>query len=93
MSEAILGARIEVPTIDGTIALLRVPPGTRGGDRLRVRGRGLEMTNGQCGALIVVIDLWLPDNLDEDARRLIREFGNRTGEPIRNQNERATVNQ
>jgi molecular chaperone DnaJ len=93
VSEAILGARIEMPTIDGTIALLRVPPGTRGGDRLRVRGRGLEMTNGRCGDLIAVIDLWLPDNLDEDARRLIREFGNRTDEPVRNQNERATVNQ
>jgi len=92
VSEAILGGRIEVPTIDGPIALLRVPPGTRGGDRLRVRGRGLEMANGRCGDLIAVIDLWLPDTIDEDARRLIREFGSRTDEPIRDQNERATVN-
>ena len=92
VSEAILGARIELSTIDGSVALLRVPPGTRGGDRLRVRGRGLEMTNGRSGDLIAVIDLWLPDTVDEDARRLIREFGSRTAEPVRARNERATVN-
>ena len=50
------------------------------------------MANGRCGDLIAVIDLWLPDTIDEDARRLIREFGSRTDEPIRDQNERATVN-
>ena len=92
VSEGILGARIELSTIDGSVALLRVPPGTRGGDQLRVRWRGLEMTNGRSGDLIAVIDLWLPDTVDEDARRLIREFGNRTAEPVRDRNQRATVN-
>ena len=41
------------------------------------------MTNGRSGDLIAVIDLWLPDTVDEDARRLIREFGDRTAEPVR----------
>lgn len=91
VTEAMLGARIEVITLDGTASLLRVPPATRSGDRLRIRGRGLEMTNGRSGDLIGVVELWLPDAIDEDARRLIREFGDRTAGPGRGQNERATV--
>jgi len=91
VSEAVLGARIDVPTLDGAPATVRVPPGTRGGARLRVRGRGLEMANGQRGDLIAVVDLWLPDVVDEDVRGLIREFGERTGGPVRGRNERATV--
>ncbi len=91
VSEAVLGARIEVPALDGAAATVRVPPGTRGGARLRVRGRGLEMANGRRGDLIVVVDLWLPDVVDEDVRGLIREFGERTGGPVRGRNERATV--
>ena len=91
VSEAVLGARIKVPALDGATAIVRVPPGTRGGARLCVRGRGLEMANGRRGDLIAVVDLWLPDVVDEDVRGLIREFGERTGGPVRGRNERATV--
>ena len=90
ISEALLGARVEVPTLDGSAAV-RVPPGTRGGNQLRLRGHGLEMPNGRRGDLIAVVDLWLPDTIDEDARGLIREFGERTAAPVRGPNERATV--
>ena len=91
VSEAVLGARVEIPVLDGAPAIVRVPPGTRGGARLRVRGRGLEMANGRRGDLIAVVDLWLPDVVDEDVRGLIRAFGERTGGPDRGRNERATV--
>jgi molecular chaperone DnaJ len=61
------------------------------GQKLRVRGRGLEMSNGRRGDLIVVVDIWIPQVLDEDAKRLIREFGERVPAPARGPGERATV--
>ena len=39
--EASLGAKVDVPTIDGR-AQLKIPPGTQGGQKLRMRGRGVE---------------------------------------------------
>lgn len=91
VSEAILGARVPVPTLDGSTALLRVPPGARAGQRLRLRGKGLEMPNGLYGDLVVELEVWLPEVVDEDAKRLIREFGERTSKPVRGDGERATV--
>ncbi len=90
VSEAILGGRITTPTLDG-VANVRVPPGTRNGQKLRVRGHGLEMPNGRRGDLILKVDLWTPETVDEDAKRLIREFGERTLQPPRARNTRDTV--
>src|SRR5262249_38446135 len=45
MSEATLGARIEVPTLDGRVTLT-IPPGTDGGARLRLRGKGVPSPSG-----------------------------------------------
>jgi len=91
ISEAILGGRIPVTALDGSTALLRVPPGARAGQRLRLRGKGLEMPNGLFGDLIVELEVWLPEVVDEDAKRLIREFGERTSKPARGGDGRATV--
>jgi hypothetical protein len=49
------------------------------------------MTDGRRGDLIAVLELWVPDALDEDAKALIREFGERTGKPHRSPPRRATV--
>ena len=81
VSEAILGARIEVRGLDGESLRLRVPPGTQGGQQIRLRGHGLEMPGGRRGDLIAAVSLWLPDVVDEDAKQLIREFGERTAKP------------
>ena len=83
VSEAILGARVPVLTLADDRVLLRVPPGTGNAQQLRLRGHGLEMQNGRRGDLIFVVELWLPETLDEDAKRLIREFGERTPAPAR----------
>lgn len=52
VTEALLGARVEVPTLDGT-ATVKVPPGTQGGQRLRLKGKGVApgrgVTPGQTG--------------------------------------------
>lgn len=71
--EAALGARIDVPTLAGPVKL-RVPPGTAGGTRLRVRGHGVPSAT-EAGDLIVEIQLVLPPVQDERSKALLREFG------------------
>jgi molecular chaperone DnaJ len=71
--EAVLGARVEVPSLEGMIAL-RIPPDTRAGDRLRVAGRGCATPSGGRGDLVFEVRLVLPDNLNERSKALMREF-------------------
>ena len=60
VGEAMFGARIEVPTFQGTIAL-SVPPGSQCGTRLRVRGRGVPAAGDRpAGDLFVVLDVHVP---------------------------------
>jgi len=73
--EAALGAKIEVPSMDGP-ARLRVPPGTQSGQRFRLRERGvISARDGRRGDLVVEVRLVLPKLLDERSKELLREFG------------------
>jgi len=74
--EAALGARIDVPTLDGR-ASLRVPPATRSGQIFRLRQRGIAGRDGTPGDLLVTLRVVLPDVLDERSKELLREFGER----------------
>ena len=81
--EAALGAKIEVPSLDGP-ARLRVPPGTQSGQRFRVRERGLRSAlDGRRGDLVVEVRLALPKLLDERSKELLREFGRINNEDVR----------
>lgn len=80
--EAAVGARIEVPTLDGG-ARLRIPPGTQGGQRFRMSGRGVPTPSGSRGDLVVEVRLVLPAMLDERSKELMREFGRLNGEDVR----------
>ena len=79
--EAALGARIEVPSFDGPVRL-RIPPGTQGGQRLRVSGRGAPSRSGQGfagqtegrGDLWIEIRIVLPPIADERSKELMKEF-------------------
>ena len=76
--EAALGAKVEIPTLDGEPARLRVPPGTASGARLRARGRGVPSPDGdpgQAGDLIAEVQIVLPPVTDERSKALLREFG------------------
>ena len=72
--EAALGARIEVPSFDGPVKF-RVPPGTQGGQRFRISGRGAVTPAGGRGDLWIEVRITLPTMLDERSRELMREFG------------------
>ena len=81
--EAGLGAKIEVPALDGP-ARLRVPPGTQSGQRFRLRERGVpSVRDGTRGDLVVEVRLVLPPVLDERSKELLREFGRINGEDVR----------
>jgi molecular chaperone DnaJ len=80
--EAVLGARIDVPTLDGG-AKLKIPPGTQGGQRFRMSGRGAPTPAGTRGDLIVEVKLVLPAVADERSKELMREFGRLNGEDVR----------
>jgi molecular chaperone DnaJ len=81
--EAALGAKIDVPTLDGT-ARLRVPPGTQSGQRFRLRDRGVPAgRDRRSGDLVVEVRLTLPKLLDERSKELLREFGRINAEDVR----------
>ena len=80
--EALLGARIDVPSLDGPVKV-KVPPGTQAGRRLRVAGRGAPASGGGRGDLIVEVQLVLPASVDDRSRELMREFGRLNGENVR----------
>lgn len=74
VAEAILGARVEVPTLGGS-KTLTIPPGTSSGQRLRLRGQGVPASKSHPeGDLYVVAKVVVPRAVDEEGRRLIEEF-------------------
>jgi molecular chaperone DnaJ len=75
VSEAALGAKIEVPTLDGR-SLLRVPPGTNSGQKLRLREKGVASVRhpGRRGDLYVELQVVVPKPVDERVRNLLKEL-------------------
>lgn len=68
ITEALLGATVQVPTLDG-VSSLRLPENTPHGAALRLRGMGLPRTEGETGDLVVLIELRLPHELSRRARK------------------------
>jgi DnaJ-class molecular chaperone with C-terminal Zn finger domain len=74
VTEAGLGSKIEVPTIDGR-ALLKIPPGTQNGQKFRLREKGvLNSRKGSHGDQIVEVTLTSPKVQDERTKEILREL-------------------
>ncbi|MGA8071839.1 MAG: DnaJ C-terminal domain-containing protein, partial [Candidatus Acidiferrales bacterium] len=75
VTEAALGAKVEVPTIDGR-AQVRIPPGTDSGKKLRLREKGAPSARrqGHRGDQIVEVQVVVPKPEDEKVRELLREL-------------------
>lgn len=72
--EAVLGGKINVPTLDGMVEL-NVPAGSNGGRTLRLRGKGLPNAQGGAnGDLLVTLRIMLPDAPDADLISLMRQW-------------------
>jgi DnaJ-class molecular chaperone len=65
---AILGTVATVPTIDGK-AEVKVPPGTSSGKKLRLKGKGVPGRSGQAGDHYVTVQIDVPKDLDDDAKK------------------------
>jgi len=75
VTEAALGAKIEVPTIDGR-SILRVPPATNSGQKLRLREKGVPSvrSHGHRGDQYVELQVIVPKPVDERVRELLKEL-------------------
>jgi molecular chaperone DnaJ len=74
-TEAALGAKVEVPTIDGR-TMLKIPPGTQSGQKLRLREKGVPSAtkDGARGDEIVEIKVTVPMPRDERSKEILREL-------------------
>ena len=69
--EAALGATVQAPTLSGEVRL-KVPPGTRAGQQLRVAGRGLPKPKTGAGDLFALVQIAMPSVLSEEERSLLQ---------------------
>ena len=67
--EAVLGAQVQVPTLEKPVQI-KIPPGTQPGQRLRVRGRGLPQREGARGDLLVSLRVEVPKSITDREREL-----------------------
>ena len=81
ISEAVLGAKVEVPTVEGKVTLT-IPPGTSSGARLRLRGRGIKRPDGTRGDQIARVEIVAPKIKPDDTetRKLFEQIAERTGQ-------------
>jgi molecular chaperone DnaJ len=81
--EAVLGARVQIPAIDGLFPLT-VPPGTQSGQVFRVRGKGMpRLAGGGRGDLFVTVRVEIPRGLDARAQELFRDLARLLPAPSR----------
>ena len=71
--QAVLGTELKVPTLEGNVRL-KIPSGTQGGQRFRLRERGLPGISGKRGDLYVVVQLQVPKKLSERERQIWSEL-------------------
>jgi len=89
MTEAALGAKIEVPTIDthegGGRTQLKIPPGTQTGQKLRLREKGVPSASreGKRGDQIVEVRVAVPKVQDERSKEILRELAKLNPEDVR----------
>ncbi|MGQ0635890.1 MAG: DnaJ C-terminal domain-containing protein [Planctomycetaceae bacterium] len=75
VTEAALGAKVEVPTLSEGRVVLTIPPGTASGAKLRLRGKGvMDLGTKERGDQYVVIKIIPPQKLSERARKLLQEL-------------------
>ncbi|WP_420564697.1 DnaJ C-terminal domain-containing protein [Thalassobaculum sp.] len=75
LQEAILGASVTVPTVHGSVSL-KIPKGSNGGKRMRLRGKGVPAKgDGEPGDQYVTLRVMLPDNPDAELTQFIEKWG------------------
>ena len=74
ITDAILGCKKELPTLDGTVKIA-IDAGTQSGDKQRLRGRGVaDVNSGRKGDMYVIIKVIIPTKLDREQKKLFQEL-------------------
>ena len=74
IADAAIGAKIEVPTLDGR-AKMSIPPGTQSGKVFRLKGKGLPVVQSyERGDQLVHVNVWTPKKLNDDEIRLLEKL-------------------
>lgn len=73
LDDAVLGAKVRVPTLDGPVTLT-VPPRSSGGRALRLKGKGLPRPGGGRGDLLVTLRIVLPEGGDAELEALMKKW-------------------
>jgi DnaJ-class molecular chaperone len=76
--EAVLGAKVTVPTLDGSVEMT-IPPGSQGGQRLRLRGKGIPRKSGGRGDLYVTLKIMVPPKPTAEERELFEKLAATSG--------------
>ena len=79
VSEAILGATIDVPMIDGNTATVKVPAGSSSGAEIRVRGEGVK-TSKATGDLIARLSIQVPAKPSRELKKLVKDMAKAEGD-------------
>ncbi len=75
MTQAALGAEVEVPAIDGSRARVKIPPGTQSGEQFRLRGKGFSVLRSAArGDMFIQVAVEVPQHLTRRQRELLEEF-------------------
>lgn len=85
VAQAVLGADVEVPTVDGT-EKLKIPAGTQPGKILHLRGKGVPhlRSNGR-GDQLVIVNVEIPSRLSQEQRELFEQLAESLGSEVRPQ--------
>lgn len=79
LTMALLGGTVNINTLDGVIEL-KIPAGTNTGDVLRIKGKGVPMTEsgakGKCGDILIVIKVNIPKKMSKAANKLVEDLKN-----------------
>ena len=78
LAQAVLGSKIKVRTVDGKSVVLRIPPGTQGGTRFRIKGQGVEK-GGRRGDQYVKVEVGVPETLSDEQRKQFEDFAAAAG--------------
>ena len=75
LADAALGTTVEVPTIDGGKAKVKIPAGTQNGKQFRLRGKGMPIIrNKNCGDLYIQATTEVPVSLTKEQKNLLEQF-------------------
>jgi len=75
--EAVLGASVPVRTLEGEV-MLKIPAGSVGGKKLRLRGQGLPREDGGRGDLYAVLQVQVPDQVETGERKLWEDLSQKS---------------